>query len=53
MAEPTPEQQKQIADAIASAQAKLKADNRVQVIISGAGSWTSENPHFQIEQRKE
>ena len=48
MAEPTPEQQKLIAEAVKASQEKLKADTTVEVIVTGGGVVTVSNPRFKI-----
>lgn len=53
MTQPNAEQKKQIDDAIKAAQSLLKADNTVQVIVTGSGKVTTDNPRFKIEKRTE
>jgi len=53
MTQPNAEQQKQIDDAVKAAQSKLNANNTVQVIVTGSGKVTCDNPRFKIEKRTE
>lgn len=53
MADLTDEQKRLIAESMAAAQNKLKNRGTVQVIFQGSGTLTSDNPHFQIEQKRD
>ena len=53
MAELTEVQKAQMAADIKAAQAQLKANNTIQVIVTGSGAVASSNPRFQIEKKED